>query len=70
MRVRANLSLKRPYNGVMQEDILQLWHFIQLCNELDTLELIEEMAKKYPDPEQAEISFISIWQHLDKRVTL
>ena len=54
----------------MQEDILQLWHFIQLCDELDILELIEEMAQKYPDPEQAEISFISIWQHLDKRVTI
>ena len=49
---------------VLTDDIVQLWSYTQHMTEEAMLELIEEMAAKYEDPESAEIVFISIWNHI------
>jgi hypothetical protein len=54
----------------MQEDILQLWHYVTHLDEAAVIELIEEMSQKYPDPEQAELSFVSVWSYLVKGGTI
>jgi len=49
---------------VLKDDIVQLWSYTQHMPEEAMLELLEEMAAKYDDPESAEIVFISIWNHI------
>jgi hypothetical protein len=48
----------------MDDDLVQLWHYVTHLPEADLIAAIEEMSQKYEDPEDAEIYMISIWKHI------
>jgi hypothetical protein len=50
---------------IQKDHIVQLWHYVDTLDEEAVLELIEEMAPHYPDPEHAEITFIALWKYFD-----
>lgn len=50
---------------IQKDHIVQLWHYVDTLDEEAVLELIEEMAPHYPNPENAEIAFIALWKYFD-----
>lgn len=62
----------RNIMGVMiqNEHIIQLWDYVLRLAEPDIMELIAELSPQYDDPEQAEISFIALWNYFDKSAIL
>jgi hypothetical protein len=48
-------------------DVLWLLHYVDLGFEEEILELIGELAQKYPDPERAEVVFVRLYQLAARR---
>jgi hypothetical protein len=48
----------------IDDDLVQLWHYVTHLPEADLIAAIEELAKKYDDPEDAEVYMIAIWKHM------